>query len=108
MNKKMITSLQVNNLHNLTNGTYIISVQVSAPDSTTNEKDKPESLYRETEPVKLKTTEADRIAEYLNRGDTAVIFPEPVRDDHDTQNEEGMYIYLSFLHCIVCWIHYTN
>ena len=62
------------------------SVEVSAPDSTTSDKDRPEI---ETELVKTKTSEAERIAEYLTRGDTAVIFPEPVRDDQDTQIDEG-------------------
>ena len=73
----------------------MFSVQVSAPDSTTSDKDKPET---ETEPVKIKTTEAERIAEYLNRGDTAVIFPEPVRDDHETQNDEGKF-FIEYYYC---------
>ena len=66
---------------------------MSAPDSTTSDRDRPETDAHpetETEAVATRTTEAERIREYLNRGDTAVIFPEPVRDEpENSQVEEG-------------------
>ena len=69
---------------------------MSAPDSTTSDRDRPETdTQLETETVTIKTTEAERIREYLNRGDTAVIFPEPVRDEQDvSQVEDGRNILL--------------
>ena len=67
-------------------------IHSAAPDSTSDgQKIGSPSVTSHTTPDKHsnKQHEDAKIAELLNRGDTAVIYPEPVSDGEEQQNGDG-------------------
>lgn len=65
-------------------------IKSAAPDSTYHgDKVGSTSVTSQEKQAGNKAEEA-KIAELLNRGDTAVIFPESVSDSEEQQNNEGM------------------
>lgn len=69
-----------------------IEIQSAAPDSTCRgEKVGSPSVTSVCSAEKQAGNKAEeaKIAELLNRGDTAVIYPEPVSDNEEQQNNEG-------------------
>ncbi|KAH3715492.1 hypothetical protein DPMN_058203 [Dreissena polymorpha] len=74
-------------------------IKSATPDSTSREV-----ISHGSSSSRIKHSEDARIAELLNRGDTAVIYPEPVSDSEDNaNNEEGCSeeeeIVLKCMHC---------
>lgn len=79
----------------------ISEIQSAAPDSTSDgEKIASPSVTSLSTHDKQpgKQNEEAKIAELLNRGDTAVIYPEPVSDSEEHQNGDGNLSFLYLVH----------